>query len=364
MENLNLSNKTDAEVNFFINLMPSAIIWIDQHQKIKNANDVFLSIINKSKEEVVGTDLTQYPLQNLKQYFSHIDLLRNRDIKIVDHFEIDNEKKTVRFYIKEIEQENSHIIMGIDISNEIYRSEAHEEVRRQQEENARFMMIGQIATGVAHEINNPLAIISGFLFNMKRTLEKENTAFNAEYFLDKISKSVVNIDRIAMIVRGLKFLSKNDLTSPFENVHIQEIIGHALDICSEKFKATGVTLVIGDSTPDMIVSCRPVQLTQVIINLLTNAHDAVLESEKKLVRISFKKDDRNFTISVTDSGPGVPLEIRDQIMKPFFTTKFSNKGVGLGLSTSKIIVQDHKGELLLDESNPETTFSIILKSKT
>jgi C4-dicarboxylate-specific signal transduction histidine kinase len=225
------------------------------------------------------------------------------------------------------------------------------------------MMIGQIATGVAHEINNPLAIISGFLFNMKRTLEKEGSNLNTEYFLDKISKSAINIDRIAMIVRGLKFLSRNDLTSPFEDVHIQEIIDHALDICSEKYKATGVTLVIDDSTPEMMVNCRPVQLTQVLINLLTNAHDAVLESEKKLVRISFKKDDRNFTISVTDSGPGVPVEIRDQIMKPFFTTKFANKGVGLGLSTSRVIVQDHKGELLLDQSNPETTFSIILKSK-
>lgn len=360
MNNLNLSNKTDAEIDSVINLIPSAIIWMDQNQKIKNANDVFLNIINKTKNQVVGTDLSQYPLQNLKQYFSHIELLRNRDIKIVDHFEVENDKKTVRFYIKEVEQ--SFLIMGIDISNEIYRSEAHEEVRRQQEENARFMMIGQIATGVAHEINNPLAIISGFLFNMKRTLENKDTAFNSEYFLDKISKSMINIDRIAMIVRGLKFLSKNDLTSPFENVHVSELIEHALDISSEKFKATGVTLQIGDTTPAMIVNCRPVQMTQVLINLLTNAHDAVLESEVKHVQVNFKQDVNHFTISITDSGPGIPVDIRNKIMQPFFTTKFANKGVGLGLSTSKIIVQDHKGELLLDESNPETTFCIILKN--
>lgn len=358
----NLSNKTDLEINSVINMIPSLILWVDHHQKIKNVNDNFLSVINKSKDEVVGTDLNDYPFQNLKQYFSHIELLRNRDLKIVDHFEIEKEKKTVRFYIKEIENENSFLIMGIDISNEIYRSEAHDEVRRQQEENARFMMIGQIATGVAHEINNPLAIISGFLFNMKRTLENKEVSFNSDYFLEKISKSMINIDRIAMIVRGLKFLSKNDLASPFEKVHIQEIIEHAMDICSEKFKATGVSLIISPSSPDMIIECRPVQLTQVLINLLTNAHDAVLESDNKWIKISFEKTERNFIVSILDSGPGVPVEIRNKIMQPFFTTKFANKGVGLGLSTSKVIIADHKGELFLDESSPETKFSIVFKN--
>jgi C4-dicarboxylate-specific signal transduction histidine kinase len=362
MNNLNFSNKTDAEINSVINLIPSAIIWIDQNYKIKNANDIFLNIFNKTKDQVIDTDLSEYPLQNLQQYFSHIDLLRNREMKIIDHFEIKQEKKTVRFYIKEVESENSFLIMGIDISNEVYRTEAHEEAKRQQEENARFLIIGQIATGVAHEINNPLAIISGFLFNMKRTLEKTETPINIEYFLEKIAKSMINIDRIATIVRGLKFLSKNDLTAPFEDIHIKTIIEYALNVCYEKFKAAGVTLVIDNSTPEMTINCRPVQMTQVVINLLTNALDAACESEQKIVKICFKQDEKLFTISITDSGPGIPLEIRNQIMRPFFTTKYANKGVGLGLSTSKIIVQDHKGELLLDDTNPETTFNIILKN--
>lgn len=362
MNNLNLLNKTDAEINSVINYIPSAILWIDQHQKIKNANDVFLSIIAKNKEDVIGTKLSDYPLQNLQQYFSHIDLLRNRDIKIVDHFEIEEEMKTVRFYIKEVEHENSFIIMGIDISNEIYRSEAHEEIRRQQEENTRFMLIGQIATGVAHEINNPLAIISGFLFNMKRALEKHDLNLDREYLLDKITKSMINIDRMAMIVRGLKFLSKNDLKSPFVKVHIQEIVNHALDVCSAKFKATGITLIVNETTPDMNVNCRPVQLTQALINLLMNAHDAVEDSEKRWVRIQFETTPKNFFISVVDSGPGVPSELRNKIMEPFFTTKTASKSVGLGLSTSKVIVQDHNGELLFDDKSAETKFSIRLKN--
>lgn len=362
MNNMNLLNKTDAEINSVINFIPSAILWIDQHQKIKNANDVFLSIIAKTKEDVIGTKLADYPLQNLQQYFSHIDLLRNRDIKIVDHFEIDKEMKSVRFYIKEVEHENSFIIMGIDISNEIYRSEAHEEVRRQQEENTRFILIGQIATGVAYEIDNPLTIISRFLLNMKIALEKKGHLIDKEYFLDKVTKSMVNIDRMAMIVRGLKFLSKNDLKSPFTKIHVQEIVNQALDACAEKFKATGITLTVADTNPEMYVKCRPVQLSQALINLLMNAHDAVETSEKKMVCIEFETVPNNILISVLDSGPGIPRELREKIMEPFFTTKTINKGVGLGLSTSKIIIEDHDGELFFDDKSSMTKFSIKLKN--
>ena len=361
MPHSNLLNTTDAQLKSVMNFMPSAILWVDKKQTIKCVNSTFLSIIDKKENEVAGSNLLDYPFLNLKQYFTHIELLKNRELKIVDHFEVKDEKKTIRFYIKEAPQEESFLIMGIDISNEIYRSEAHEEVRKQNEENARFMMIGQIATGVAHEINNPLAIISGFLFNMKRSLEKEDSVIDKSYFLEKISKSAINIDRIATIIRGLKFLSKNDLTSSFEKVHIQEIVNHALDLCQEKFKATGIHLTIALMTPEMIINCRPAQLTQAMIHLLTNAHDAVVECDAKLVRIEFIQTKKEFTISVIDSGPGVPMEIRSKIMQPFFTTKFANKGVGLGLSTSKVIVQDHNGELYLDEDSAETKFSIKLK---
>ena len=362
MNNLNLLNKTDAEINSVINFMPSAILWIDQHLKIKNVNSNFLSIFDKHKDDVIGTKLSDYPFLNLHQYFSHIDLLRNRDVKIVDHFEIEEEMKTVRFYIKEIEDENSFLIMGIDISNEIYRSEAHEEVRRQQEENTRFMLIGQIATGVAHEINNPLAIISGFLFNMRRSLETKDLNLDKDYFLDKISKSMNNIDRMARIVRGLKFLSKNDLKSPFVSVHVLEVVNHALDVCLEKFKVNGITLTIGETTPEMIVKGRPVQLAQALINLLMNSYDALEMSEEKWIRIEFETTPNNFLISILDSGPGIPVEFRKKIMEPFFTTKAINKNVGLGLSTTKVIIQDHNGEIFLDENSLVTKFSLKLKN--
>ncbi len=361
MNNLNLQKTTETEIDSVINFIPSAILWIDKNQIIKNVNDNFLTIVVKSKDDVIGSKLSDYPFLNLHQYFSHIELLRNRDIKIVDHFEIEEESKSIQFYIKELEHENSFVIMGIDVSNEIYRTKAQEEARRQQEENRRFTMIGQIATGAAHEINNPLAIISGFLFNMKRTLEIKDLNLEKEYFLEKIVKSMANIDRIARTVRGLSFLSKNDLKSPFVKVHISEIINHALDVCLEKFKASGITLIVDDSTPEMIVLGRPIQLAQAIIHLLMNAHDSVELNDNKWIRIELEMTPTNFIISVLDSGFGIPAELRTKIMEPYYTSKSINNNTGLGLSTSKVIIQNHDGELFLDNESIATKFSIKLK---
>lgn len=353
---MNTLNKTDAEINTIINFIPFAVLWLDENLQLKNANDLLLGIIKKSKDEVIGTDLKSYPFQNLQQFFTHIEILKNRDICIIDNFQVVEESKTVRFYVKEVEQEKSFLVLGIDQSRDVIRNTALEEVRQEEEINTRFTLIGQLAAGVGHEINNPLAIISGLLFNMKKNLDVD---IDKEYLLDKISKASLSVDRIAMIVRGLRFLSRNDLNSPFEKIYLQELIDTTLETSAAKFKSTGVELTIESPVPAVILECRPYQLSHVFSSLLTNAHEAVVNSEKKWVKMVFEMTDDHFVVSIVDSGPGVDKDIRNKIMKPFFTTKNTAKGVGLGLSTSKVIVQDHKANLILDEESAETKFSVL-----
>jgi C4-dicarboxylate-specific signal transduction histidine kinase len=360
---VDLSNKSNQEIEKLINFLPTIAIWIDEDLTIKRANDLFSIIINKNQTEITSSKLTDYPFKNLLQYFAHIEVLRNRDqdLSIVDNFEINSVQKSVRFFIKEIVEEKSFLIVGIDISKELFRQKFFEETRQQQEESARLILIGQISAGVAHGINNPLAIISAFLFKMKRNIESPDGEINRDDFLKNISKSKISIDRIAMIVRGLKFLEKNAQNSPFENTPVQDIINSVLDIFSDKFKVSGIQLNVANTTPEMIISCRPSQITQVILNLLMNSHDAIENCEIKWVEIKFYIDNKNITISVTDSGLGISPEIQDKIMQPFFTTKSAEKGVGLGLSTSKLILQDHRGDLILDKNSPNTKFDIIFK---
>ena len=355
---MNTLNKTDAEINTIINFIPFAVMWLDENLKIKNVNDLFLTIIKKSKEDVVGTDLSDYPFQNLQQFFSHIEFLKNRDICIIDNFKAVEEAKTVRFYVKEVEQEKSFLVLGIDQSRDVIRNTALEEVRQEQELNMRVSLVGQLASGVAHEINNPLTMISGLLHNMQKNLD---LGFDKDFLLDKISKAAMNTERLAMIVKGLKFLARSDLNSPFEKVYLQELVDTSLEACATKFNSQNVEFTVENPIPEVILECRPHQLSHVLYSLLANAYEAVESVDKKWIKLVFETTDDHFIISVIDSGAGLDEENKNKIMKPFFTTKNKVKNVGLGLSTSKVIVQDHGANLIFDDASADTKFSVLFK---
>jgi C4-dicarboxylate-specific signal transduction histidine kinase len=348
-------------LNSLLNIIPVQAIWLNQDFVIKGANDQFLSFVNKESEDVIDSHLDDYFFDNLKKYFNHRHLLKNSDLIVLDSFEIGNIKKSIRFFINEIPLKNAFLVIGIDLSKEHFKQVHDREARQQQEENARFMLIGQLAGGVAHEINNPLAIISGLLANLKRKVESAEKIEDKSYFLEKINKSNSSVERIAMIVRGLKFLSQNDLHSSFEIVHVQKIIDSALNLMQSHLKVNDIELRQDVPSKDMMIRCRPVKIAQVIINLLMNSHDAILNDKIKWVKISFSQDSQNFIISITDSGQGIPKEIIPKIMQPFFTTKSIRKNIGLGLITSKMILRDHFGDLVIDETSPNTKFDMIFK---
>jgi C4-dicarboxylate-specific signal transduction histidine kinase len=115
---------------------------------------------------------------------------------------------------------------------------------------------------------------------------------------------------------------------------------------------------------DIVVTGRDVQLSQVIVNLLSNASDAVKDLPVRKIEIALEKSDSQLDILFKDSGRGVPLEIRSRIMDPFFTTKEVNQGTGLGLSISKTIMQEHDGELSFLPEEKMTTFRMRLPMKT
>jgi signal transduction histidine kinase len=113
-------------------------------------------------------------------------------------------------------------------------------------------------------------------------------------------------------------------------------------------------------SPDLYVECRSVQISQILLNLVSNAHDAALGQPTRWVRISAEVAPAEVSIKVTDSGPGIPPELRPRIMEPFFTTKEFGKGTGLGLSVSKGIAEAHGGRLSYDPSARHTCFVLTL----
>lgn len=128
----------------------------------------------------------------------------------------------------------------------------------------------------------------------------------------------------------------------------------------ERFKNHGVELRVSSFDPTLSLQCRPIQISQVLLNLLNNGFDAVDEAQEKWISVEVTEEETNLLIRIGDSGTGVPAEIRDKIFDPFFTTKSANGGTGLGLQSFRGIIESHGGTLQLETSNGGSWFLVTL----
>ena len=159
------------------------------------------------------------------------------------------------------------------------------------------------------------------------------------------------------------FLSRNSEKDPFIIVALDEILGDALSLVSEKLAHNFIELRI-HKEEGILVSGRVAQLGQVLMNLLSNAFDAVDNQSNKWIKIEIKLIADKAILRMIDSGTGISGAVRSKMFDPFFTTKEIGKGTGLGLSISKGIIEEHGGDLFIDTDHPNTCFVIELPVKT
>jgi C4-dicarboxylate-specific signal transduction histidine kinase len=189
----------------------------------------------------------------------------------------------------------------------------------------------------------------------------------------KVLKSIGDIERtitrIGRIIRGLRTVSRNSDEQVIEAVNVKTIFEDILGLCAEKSKSAGINLKI-DLTSDEFdcdILVDRVQLSQVILNIIGNAFDAIEELDDKWVEVNIvdKKSEPGFhTIKISDSGLGIPLEVQDKMFNPFFTSKEIGKGTGLGLSISKSLIEGLEGTLSIDNQTSNTCFLLKLKKAT
>lgn len=223
-------------------------------------------------------------------------------------------------------------------------------------QNAKMASLGEMAAGVAHEVNNPITIIHGTAALMKRAVA------NGELNSVKITSALERIERTALriskIIRGLRTFSRSGQNDPFQPTSLSQIFDDTIDLCQERFRNHAIDLRV-DSVPDTLLRCRPTQIAQVLLNLLSNAADAVTSAKEKWIQIKFSTTaNQHMRISITDSGPGIPEHVRTRVMEPFFTTKAPGSGTGLGLPISQGILEEHGGSLSIDPDSPHTCFVI------
>jgi C4-dicarboxylate-specific signal transduction histidine kinase len=261
-----------------------------------------------------------------------------------------------------LEGSTNILLLGFDISE---RKQNEEIIKLQQQQlftQSQFSALGEMASGIAHEINNPLAIIatSTAVINQMISQEKLDKDF-VHNIMDDINDTV---KRISKIIQGLRNISRDPNKDEFELVYLPELIDDVIALCGEKFKGKGIDLQVSDleEFKSLPLELLKIQVSQVILNLLNNAFDAVQEpnvAQKWIhLNIQYIKEEDNILITVTDSGNGIPPEIADKIFNPFFTTKDIGKGTGLGLSLSKAIIKRHHGEFNINSGLENTQFVI------
>lgn len=231
-----------------------------------------------------------------------------------------------------------------------------EEIEFERQKNfhtAKLASLGEIAAGVAHELNNPLSIVVGYLKMLE--LEYEQGTLTPAEFKKIMSSTLTATDRATKIIRNLKNLARDGGQDPFERVLLDEIIESTLDLVREKFRRHNLKLEV-NYPPHVWVLCRQIELSQVVLNLLTNAFDACEGSQEAWIKISVELKDKNAFVHISNSGPMISKEIQEQIFTPFFTTKKFGRGTGLGLSIAAGIMNRHHGELFLKPRSEFTTF--------
>jgi signal transduction histidine kinase len=218
--------------------------------------------------------------------------------------------------------------------------------------------LGQMAGGMAHEINNPLAIVLALAERLARQAKAEQVS------KEEIVKTTDRIQntafRIVDIVRGLQVLSRDGERLPFATSSIERIIDDTVSLCQERFRSMDIDFSVDKDCPGTYVFCRSVQISQALLNLLNNACDATSGQKDKWIEVSARETETSVEISIRNSGEKISSEVQRKLFQPFFTTKGVGRGTGLGLSISLAMLREHGGSIYFDEHDSYTRFVMIL----
>ena len=225
--------------------------------------------------------------------------------------------------------------------------------------SSRLAELGELTGGIAHEINTPLGIISLTVDSTERYMTENKIDFPK--ISDNLRKIKETSFRIAKIILAMKSFIKTEPISRPVTIQLSKVFDEVFAIMAFKLNSTNTKLINENLNGDFNVKGNQILLSQVFVNLISNSIDAIKDEKDRWVKISSREitDKNMIEIKVTDSGLGIPAEFQSRIFESLFTTKVK-EGTGLGLSISKKIMNDFKGDLLLDSKAKNTTFVVTI----
>lgn len=365
-----------------MNASPMMMVSMDEHFIIREMNSTAEVMTGWKTQDLAGKTLPAifHDPQELEMFRVKLQREAGREIALgTDLVEVmfelgystatewtyvarDGRRFTGVMSLARVLDEQGYITGYLAVVEDITQKREKERQLKEQESkiiaSSRMASLGEMAAGIAHEINNPLTIINGHMGVLRRMLSQKGVGGDAD-LQRRIDVVEATTQRIAKIVKGLRSYARESDQGDLEMVRVAAIVEETLTFCMDRFKHENIELVT-EIDGSLQVRVRPYQISQVLLNLLNNAADALQSVSARRVDVRVREGNGGIEIAVVDNGPGVPLFLRERIMQPFFTTKEVGKGVGLGLSISEGIVRGHGGRLFLDESSAYTRFVIWL----
>jgi PAS domain S-box-containing protein len=345
----------------------SSIVAItDRRGIIQYVNDTFCRISGYSREDLIGKSHSILKSgHHESDFFS--SLWRTIASGRVWKGEIKNRRKDGQFYwvdttIVPFLGDNGvpyqYMAIRNDITEKKMMQENLERERMRVLHAEKMASLGELAAGIAHELGNPAASINAWLDVIESQHERDN--LDLGMFLQTIPKVRRDAKRIRDIIRGMLAYARDGSRDPFQSESAQTILQQVIDYCSYKIRKCGVQVELDVPNPYLTLECRITEISQMLVNLVLNACDAIQEFEARWLRLEAKEYKDQVEFRITDCGHGIAPSVAEKIFSPFYTTKAIGKGTGLGLSIAKSIVDNHRGEIFLDHQNPHTCFVIRL----
>jgi PAS domain S-box-containing protein len=226
--------------------------------------------------------------------------------------------------------------------------------RQKSIQSSKLASLGELAASMAHEINNPLGIISGYSELM---MLDNDMSDGGQSKLQVILKSC---DRISHIVNNLRRFSRTESELQYKNISLNTVVNEVISLARPRLKRGLVNINFDDELSFYILG-NTIEIEQVFLNLINNSIDAVKNLPEKWIEITQIQKEDNVEIRIADSGSGIKEQEYEKIFSPFYTSKKSGEGTGLGLSIVDSILNDHGASIKYDEMSKHTCFKLIFR---
>ncbi len=340
--------------------IPNPVFVLDMETlEILDCNERVKDVYGYSKDEIINKSFLELFKEEEKDQYA----TRIKTSAVINRAKCMNKEGrtlfiSIRISVSESEGQKVLLVTTPDITRRL-------ETEQQLIQASKMATLGEMSTGVAHELNQPLSVIkTASSFFIKKIKKKQR--IRDDILLSLSEEIDSHVDRAAKIINHMReFGRKSDIK--LVEVQVNEVLERAFEIFSQQLRVRGID-VIWDIKEDLpMIMANPDRLEQVFINLFVNARDAIEEKWKskeykkgsKKITFITRSDKKQVIVEICDTGPGIPKDISDKIFEPFFTTKEVGEGTGLGLSISYGIVKECGGNIEVVSDNNEGSCFVI-----